>query len=110
MSKLTPNLIIQNQVDLILFEEGVFSPLNWLLREGYLDYGDYQDWRNGKSEYLEDHFKTSSTEIVTAIKKIKGYLSSQQLEPIKHTYASTASQPLYFCRSPVKELIFTTIS
>jgi len=109
MSKQTPSRIIQNQVDLILFEEGVFSPLNWLLREGHLDYGDYQNWRNGKSAYLEDHFKISSTEIVSALEEVKRYASSQQLEPLQHRYASTASQPLCFCRSSVKELIFTTV-
>ena len=41
------NQIIHNQVDLILFEEGIFSVINWLLREGYLDFIDYRKWRNG---------------------------------------------------------------
>ena len=55
------NRLIQNQVDFILFEEGSFAPLNWLLREGHLDYNEYLNWRKGKSTYLEDYFKTPTT-------------------------------------------------
>ena len=109
MSKKTLNRIIQNQFDLILFEEGSFSPLNWLLREGHLNYNDYQKWRKGESEYLEDHFKTSSSDIITALKRAQDYACSQKLESFKHTYTSTASQPLHFCRSPANELILKTV-
>ncbi len=58
------NQIIHNQVDLILFEEGKFSVLNWLLREGYLDYNDYQKWRNGENHYLADNFKAAIPMII----------------------------------------------
>lgn len=109
MQKHTPHRIIQNQVDLILFEEGVFSPVNWLLREGSLDYDDYQNWRNGKSEYLEDNFKASPAQIMATLEMIKDYLISQQIEPINQTYSSTNGQTLNICRSREKELIFTTI-
>jgi len=108
MSKQLLNRIIQNQVDLILFEEGVFSPLNWLLREGYLNYEDYKNWRKGDSEYLEDYFKTSITELISNLKSVQDYARTLKLEPIKHTYASTTCQPLNLCRFPVNELIFTT--
>jgi hypothetical protein len=105
----TLNRIIQNQVDLILFEEGSFSPLNWLLREGHLDYNDYQKWRKGESEYLEDHFKTSSIEIIPVLKVAQDYACSQKFESFKHIYTSTASHALRFCRSSTNDLIFTTV-
>lgn len=109
MSKQTPNHIIQNQFDLILFEEGCFSPLNWLLREGHLDYGDYQKWREGKSAFLEDHFKTPITEIIADLQKTQDYAAALKLESLSYTYTSTASQPLHFSRSPAIELIFTSV-
>ena len=108
MSKQPLSRIIQNQFDLIVFDEGCFSPLSWILNEGYLDYKDYQNWRKGKSEYLEDHFKIASIELFATLERIKDYASSLQLEAIKHTYASTVGQSLHFCRSPINELIFST--
>lgn len=109
MSKQTLNHIIRNQFDVILFEEGCFSPLNWLLREGHLDYGDYQKWRKGKSAFLEDHFKTPIAEIITELQRIQDYAAALKLESLSHTYTSTAGQPLHFSRSPANELIFTTV-
>ncbi len=109
MSKQSPHRIIQNQFDMILFEEGCFSPLNWLLREGHLDYGDYQKWRKGKSAFLEDHFKTTSTEIIADLLRTQDYATALKLKSFSHAYTSTTSQPLHFCRSPANELIFTTV-
>ena len=109
MSKQTPNPIIRNQFDVILFEEGCFSPLNWLLREGHLDYGDYEKWRKGKSAFLEDYFKKPIAEIITDLQRTQDYAAALKLESLSHTYTSTTSQPLYFSRSPANELIFTTV-
>jgi hypothetical protein len=108
MSKQKLSRIIQNQFDLILFEEGNFSPLNWMLSEGYLGYKGYQNWRQGKSEYLEDHFKMAITELVTTLERIQDYANFLGLEAIKHNYASTVGQTIYLCRSPQNELIFST--
>lgn len=103
------NRLIQNQVDFILFEEGSFAPLNWLLREGHLDYNEYLNWRKGKSTYLEDYFKTPTTTIITALKKAQDYATLHKLESFRQTYSSEANQALHFCRSPAHELIFTTV-
>jgi len=109
MSKLTVGRIIQNQFDLILFQEGSFSPLNWMLSEGYLDYRDYQNWRKGKSEYLEDHFKVKSTVLFATLERLKDYASSLHLKAIRQTYASTTGQQLHSCRSAKNEFIFSTV-
>ena len=94
---------------MILFEGGCFSSLNWLLREGHSDYGDYQKWRKGKLAFLEDHFKTPITEIIADLQRIQDYATALKLESLSHTYTSIASQPLHFIRSPANELIFTTV-
>ena len=104
-----PHRLIQNQIDFILFEEGSFSPLNWLLREGYLDYNDYLFWKSGTLKYLEDHFKTPITTIMTALEAAKDYAGLLKLEPSRQTYLSTDNQTLHFCRTEADELIFTTI-
>lgn len=109
MSKQSITRIIHNQVDLILFEEGNFSPLNWLLKEGYLDYSDYQNWKKGQVEYLEDYFKTTRREIIFALEMVREYASLQKLECFKQKYISVTGEPLNFCRSPKSELIFTSI-
>jgi hypothetical protein len=100
---------IQNQVDFILFEEGCFSPLNWLLKEGHLDYNEYLNWRKGSFNYLEDHFKTSIATTITTLKEVENYAKSLKLKPVKQSYTSTTDQPLYFSRTPAYEHMFTTI-
>jgi hypothetical protein len=100
--------IIQNQVDLILFEEGMFSPLSWLLREGHLTYDDYQKWRKGDYSNLEDYLKTSMTQITIYLQHVLEYAHTLQLESTQLTYASTANQPLQLCHKPENERLFTT--
>lgn len=102
------NQIIHYQVDLILFEEGKFSVLNWLLREGYLDFNDYQKWRNGETPYLEDHFKATVPAIIADLEIAQRYAGKLKLESFRHSYTSVSNQTLHFCRSPANELIFTT--
>jgi len=109
MSKHILNHLIQNQVDFILFEEGSFAPLNWLLREGHLDYNEYLNWKKGTSKYLEDYFKTPTTTLITALKKVQDYAALHQLVSFRQTYTSTASQTLHFCRSSAHDHIFTTV-
>lgn len=104
-----PHRLINNQLDFILFEEGSFSPLNWLLREGHLDYNDYLDWKKGTTKYLEDHFKTPVATIITALETVKAYAGLLKLESSRETYISTDNQTLHFCRSAADELIFTTV-
>ena len=100
--------IIHNQVDLILFEEGKFSVLNWLLREGYLDYKDYRKWRNSENSYLEDHFKAAIPAIIADLEIVRRYAGKLKLESFRHSYTSVTNQTLHFCRSPAHEIIFIT--
>ena len=102
------NQIIHNQVDLILFEEGKFSVLNWLLREGHLDYNDYQKWRAGASPYLEDHFKATLPAIIADLEVAQSYARKLKLVSIYHSMTSVSNQTLHFCRCPANERIFLT--
>ena len=93
------NQIIYNQVDLMLFEEGRFSVINWLLREGYLDFIDYRKWRNGEAGYLEDHFKATIPAIIADLEIAQRYAKKLKLESFRHSYTSVANQTLHFCRA-----------
>lgn len=104
-----PNPLIQNQLDFFIFEEGSFAPLNWLLREGHLDYSDYLDWKKGTSKFLEDHFKTPIANIITNLEEAKDYARLLKLESFRQTYSSINNQSLHFCRLATHECIFTTI-
>ena len=101
------NQIIHNQVDLILFEEGIFSVINWLLREGYLDFIDYRKWRKGEADYLEDHFKASILAIIADLEIAQRYAKKLKLESFRISYTSVDNQTLHICRSPANEIIFT---
>lgn len=109
MSQLTPNHTLQNQVDLILFEEGCFSPLSWLLKEGYLAYSDYQQWKQGTVDYLEDHLNLSAAEVITELKHAQDYALSLKLDSYSQAYTSITGQALQCCRSRAHESIFTTV-
>jgi hypothetical protein len=100
--------IIHHQVDLMLFEEGRFSVITWLLREGCLDYSDYQKWRNGETGYLEDHFKATIQAIMTDLEIAQQYAKKLKLESFPLSYTSVDNQRLYICRSAANELMFTT--
>jgi hypothetical protein len=102
------NQIIQHQVDLMLFEEGRFSVINWLFREGYLDYIDYRKWRNGETGYLEDYFKAIIPVIIADLEIAQRYAKKLKLESFRISYTSVNNQILHICRSPANELIFTT--
>lgn len=100
---------IQNQVDAILFEEGSFSAIAWLLREGFLDYADYLNWRKGGIGYLEDHFKTALPEIMASLKLAQHYAEKLKLEVVGQPYASINQQVLNICRSSANEAILNRV-
>jgi hypothetical protein len=100
---------IQSQVDSILFEQGSFSGIAWLIKVGHLDYTDYLNWRNGKVGYLENHFKTTLPEIIASLTLAQHYAEKLNLDAVYQPYASIDQKALNICRSPANELIFSTV-
>ena len=45
---------LQAQVDAQLMEQGAFAPLDLLFNSGRLMYGDYEAWRRGEIELLDE--------------------------------------------------------
>lgn len=101
--------LIQNQVDAILFEEGCFSSIAWLIREGHLDYADYLNWRKSGIAFLEDHFSIPLPEIIANLKRAHVYAEKLKLDVVSQPYVSIGQQELKVCRSPANEALFTTV-
>lgn len=100
--------IIHHQVDLMLFEDGRFSVITWLLRECYLDYSDYERWGNGETDFLEDHFKATIPAIMTDLEIAQRYAKKLKLESFPLSYSSVNNKRLHICRLPANELMFAT--
>ncbi len=49
-----PDAGLQTQVDQQLLEQGAFTPLELLLTSGRLVYSDYERWRRGEAEFLDE--------------------------------------------------------
>jgi len=102
-----PNAI-QSQFDSILFEQGSFSAIPWLLKVGHLDYADYDSWRNGGGGFLEDYFKIPLAEIIASLKLARDYAEKLNLDAVCQPYTSIEQKTLPFCRSKTNEIILTT--
>ncbi|MGR9106938.1 MAG: hypothetical protein ACU843_08420 [Gammaproteobacteria bacterium] len=100
---------MQSQIDSLLFKEGSFSAIGWLLSEGHLDYSDYQHWRKDGKAYLEDYFKTELPELITRLRRAEEYANKLKLESFHLSYYSALDQePLRVCRSEANERLLTT--
>jgi hypothetical protein len=99
---------IQSQFDSILFEQGSFSAIPWLLKVGHLDYADYDSWRNGGGGFLEDYFNTPLAEIIASLKLARDYAEKLNLDAVCQPYTSIEQKTLTFCRSKTNEIILTT--
>ena len=100
---------IQNQFDSILFEQGSFSAIPWLLRVGHLDYADYDSWRNGGGGFLEEYFKIPLAEIIASLKLARDYAEKLNLDAVCQSYTSIEQKSLTICQSKTNEIILTTI-
>ena len=99
---------IQYQFDSILFEQGSFSAIPWLLKAGHLDYADYDSWRKGDASFLEDYFKTSLAEIIESLKLARDYAEKLNLEAVCQPLTSIEQKTLTICRSHVNETLLIT--
>ena len=99
---------IHSQFDSIVFEQGSFSAIPWLLRVGHLDHADYDSWRNGGEGFLEDYFKTPLAEIIANLKLAGDYAEKLNMDATCQPFTSIGQKTLTICRSQVNEIILTT--
>lgn len=95
---------IHYQVDQLLLEQGEYLPLEFLLREGRLFYADYELWRNGELDTLDQTLFGDSEQIRQQLLLAEEYLQRRgwQAEAIRYSVwndRDTTSQPLCFSAS-----------
>jgi len=79
-------------VDRLLFEQGVYTPLELLLAEGRLLYADYEAWRGGQSEYLDDLLFGDREQSYDLMKRAEAYARALGLAVETQRYVSWGAQ------------------
>lgn len=99
---------ISNRVDLILYQQGRFIPVNWLLQEGLLDYTDYQKWLAGDVQYLQHCFAAPLQDIITDLHRVAEHAQRLGLQAEQIDYSLANGKKLYCCRKGDNEKLLTT--
>ncbi len=102
---------IQHQVDQLLLEQGEYLPLEFLLQEGRLLYADYETWRNGGLDTLDEALFGDPEHIQQQLMQAENYLQQRgwQAETISYPAwesENTTSRPLCFSTNKKLDLCF----
>lgn len=93
---------IQYPVDQLLLEQGEYLPLEFLLREGRLTYADYEAWRNGELDTLDEALFGDQQHIKQQLMQAADYLQRRgwQAEMITyHAWRTDLSRALRFSQN-----------
>ncbi len=77
---------IQHRIDQLLLEQGEYIPLEFLLAEGRLLYSDYEQWRNGKLQLLDEKLSGDLPQIRKDLTRAVIYARALGLEPTPLDY------------------------
>ncbi|VAW83322.1 hypothetical protein MNBD_GAMMA13-1208, partial [hydrothermal vent metagenome] len=77
---------IHHQVDQLLLEQGEYLPLEFLLQEGRLIYADYEAWRNGELDTLDEALFGNREHIQQQLTQAADYLQRRgwQMETVHY--------------------------
>lgn len=79
---------IPQRVDRLLLEQGEYQPLEYLLFDGRLMYSDYEAWRIGERERLDELLFGDPEEIAAELAEAAGYAQALGLVPTRVSYNS----------------------
>jgi hypothetical protein len=65
----------------LLKEKGFAAPTDVLMKIGYLSKEDYEEWRHGKTDYLERSCKASLGKLSAVSREIRAYAEEHSLKP-----------------------------
>lgn len=77
---------IPRRVDQLLLEQGEYHPLEYLLLDGRLMYSDYEAWRGGECERLDELLFGDLEEIATELTEAASYAQALGLAPSRISY------------------------
>ncbi|MEA3412900.1 MAG: hypothetical protein U9R74_15375 [Pseudomonadota bacterium] len=102
---------IREAVDRLLFEQGTYTPLELLLAEGRLMYADYEAWRGGRCDYLEELLFGDPEQSYDLMKRAEAYARALALAPETQRYISGEAHQahsLRFCSASAPDRCFHT--
>lgn len=79
---------VQNIVHTLQYKKGVVSSVDVLMELGYFSKKDYQDWRNGKVDYLERICNCNLRKLSIINKTIRKTSIELKLKPSQTVYNS----------------------
>ncbi|HEB92631.1 MAG TPA: hypothetical protein ENI94_04025 [Gammaproteobacteria bacterium] len=94
--------LIQYPVEQLLLEQGEYLPLEFLLQEGRLTYADYEAWRNGELDTLDEALFGDRQHIKQQLMQAADYLQQRgwQAETITyHAWRNGLSHSVRFSRN-----------
>jgi len=100
---------VQRQVDRLLLEQGEYLPLEFLLQEGRLIYTDYEAWRNGELNTLDEALYGDREHIQQQLTQAADYLLclGWQMETVTYqVWRSDHSPCLSFSQNSVLDRCF----
>ncbi len=66
-------MTMQHNVDNQLMSLGSYSPIEWLLEAGHLQYSDYEAWRMGEIDNLEKHIDSPTKELIKNLEQAERF-------------------------------------
>ena len=100
---------VQHQVDRLLLEQGEYLPLEFLLQEGRLIYADYEAWRNGELNTLDEVLFGDHEHIQQQLTQAADYLQrlGWQMETVTYqAWRNDNSQRLSFSQNSALDRCF----
>ena len=98
---------IQHRIDQLLLEQGEYLPLEFLLAEGRLLYSDYESWRSGELEVLDERLFGDAGQIQKDLSQAATYAHALGLESAVLDYPPWGGgRPLRFGRNAVLDDLF----
>lgn len=89
-------------VDRLVLAHGAFIPMELLLREGWLRYADYEAWRCGEVDAIDEMLIGDPTLIHDRLQRAVDWAARLGLQPEMQTYrgwgTAAAGRPLCCCR------------
>jgi hypothetical protein len=86
-----------------IMELGCYSPIEWLLQSGYLQYVDYERWRMGELLYLEDSILCPKDKLLSQLNKGERFATQFNLviqtQPLT-SWQSASAMSLKISRDP----------
>ena len=86
------DIALQTQVDTQILEQGAFAPLEFLIDSGRLVHSDYEDWRRGQIESLDDVLMGSKEKIRIQLEAAVDYARSIGLVEQPQTFYAWVTQ------------------